>query len=38
MYVYVPHVCDAQDGDKRALDPLYLELKAVVSHHVDARN
>ena len=37
MPVY--HVCtDAQGGQKRALDPLELELWVIVSHHVSARN
>ena len=34
MHVYVPHVCSAHRGQKRALDPLELELQEVVSYHV----
>jgi hypothetical protein len=32
MYSYVPPACDTTRGQKRALDPLDLELQTVVSH------
>lgn len=36
MYAGAPHVCSAHRGEKRALDPLELELQLVVSYHVGA--
>ena len=34
----VPHACSARGGQKRALDPLELELQKTVSFHVGAGN
>ena len=31
-------VCSALEGQKRALDPLKLELQVIVSHHMGAGN
>lgn len=44
LYLFVLYLCefmcttcaDAQEGQKKALDPLELELKAVVNHHMAA--
>jgi hypothetical protein len=38
MYVCALHACSANGGQKRASDPLELELKMAVSHHVGAEN
>lgn len=38
MYVTVPPVCSACQGEKQSLDPLELELENVVIHHVGAEN
>lgn len=38
MYMCVPHVCLVPVSQKRTLDLLELELKMVVSHHMDAGN
>lgn len=35
VYVCAPHTCIANEGRKRASDPLELELQMVVSHLVD---
>lgn len=35
-YVFESHVCDTHKVQKRLLDPLELELKAVVNHHMGA--
>lgn len=36
VYVFESHVCDTLKVQKRLLDPLELELKAVVNHHMGA--
>lgn len=36
MYVCAPCACSTHEGQQRALDPLKLELRAVVSHYVSA--
>lgn len=38
MYVCVPSVCLVPRGQKKMLDPINLELNAVVRHHVSAGN
>ena len=38
MYISIPVSCNAHRGQKKALDPLELELYIVVSHHVGAGN
>ena len=36
MCIYALHACNALGGQKRALDPLGLEIQVVVSCHVGA--
>lgn len=38
MPVYAPCVCSAHGGQKRALDPLELEVPVVESQHVESGN
>jgi hypothetical protein len=38
MYVYIPYMCSAYIGQKKALGPLGLELQLVVSHPMDVEN
>ena len=38
MYICAPCVCNAYRGQKRASDPLKLELQTVLSHNVGAGN
>lgn len=38
MCIFAPQVYSACEGQKRALDSLKLELQAVISHQVVARN
>ena len=38
MSVYDMHACSAHGGQKRAVEPLEVELQTVVSCHVGARN
>ena len=38
MHVCAPSACLMSRDQKRALDPLELQLQALVSCHVDARN
>ena len=38
MDVYVPHGCSARGGQKRALDPLKLELYSIVNCRLGAGN
>lgn len=36
--VYIPHVCSAQEGQKRVLGPQELKLEKVMSHQVGTEN
>ena len=38
LYVNAPCVCSAQGGQKRASDPLELELQMAMSHHEGGGN